>query len=168
MTARGNDDLCTPPWIVEEVNKIHRIAFDPCSNEWSRVGADRACDIRLGQDGLAADWFEECARAPLDRGQRGAIFVNPPYSRPLPWARKIAVNGTSMPIFALVKCAPSTRWWDTIRGVASARCDFDARITFIGGAHKSGMMDSTMFYCGPSPYLFAHVFAPHGEVRVYR
>ena len=166
MGERGNDDLGTPEWILDLVRQMGPIGLDPCSNEWSTVGAMDEFVLAEGWDGLSADWAEAVNALHLD--EPGCVFVNPPYSKPLPWAKKIASECRGLTVFALVKCAPSTRWWKVLMSVASARVDFHKRITFEGGAHKSGMMDSTMFYAGPSPYLFAHIFSPHGEVRVYR
>lgn len=170
MGESTNDDLNTPEWILDLVRRMGPIGLDPCSNRWSTVGARFSVGLP-DADGLDVDW-----ELLTDVG-KGSCFVNPPYSRPLPWARKFALwrscltdafTGPEPHGFVLVKCAPSTRWWKVLMSVASARVDFHKRITFEGGAHKSGMMDSTMFYAGPSPYLFAHIFSPHGEVRVYR
>lgn len=166
MGERTNDDLNTPEWILDLVRRMGPIGLDPCSNPWSTVGAAVEYRLDRGEDGLKLPWLGMWPRS---------AFVNFPYSKPLPWCQRIenyatlpCPTYTRMAIFALCKCAPSTKWWKVLMSVASARVDFHKRITFEGGAHKSGMMDSTMFYFGPSPYLFAHIFSPHGEVRVYR
>lgn len=167
MGERSNDDLGTPRWILELVRQMGPIAVDPCSNAWSIV-----CPTfhewrgeSPDDDGLEGDWYNKVSRD-IDHG---SVFVNPPYSCPLPWAKKIAAeHARGCEVFALVKCAPTTQWWKVLVSCASARIDFHKRITFDGGRFKSGQIDSTMFYCGHSPYLFAHIFAPHGEVRVYR
>lgn len=162
MTERTNDDLNTPEWILDIVRQMGPIGLDPCSNPWSTVGATVSYSLHDGQDGLAVRWDHP-----------GNLWCNPPYSKPKPWAIKIAhwsiwESTLTQHGFCLVKTAQSTAWWETLMEEASARVDFHKRITFEGGAHKSGMMDSTMFYFGPHPYLFCHLFAPHGEVRVYR
>jgi len=157
-----NDSLCTPPWILDLVRSMGPIALDPCSNPWSTVGALESWSLHNGDDGLAQPWGPV---ANVD----GSIFVNPPYSKPLPWCeRAVEARASGAEIFMLLKHDPSTKWSALLRSNTDARCDFHRRITFVGGAHKSGMMASTMVYMGSRPFLFAHVFADVGEVRVYR
>jgi hypothetical protein len=157
-----NDSLCTPEWVLDLVRSMGPIALDPCANARSTVGALTELSLERGEDGLS------CAWGPLVNID-GSIFLNPPYSKPLPWciAAKDAVM-TGCELFALVKNDPTTRWYKALLSVASARVDFSRRIAFVGGKHKSGQMSSTMFYAGSSPYLFAHTFQDVGEVRVYR
>ena len=164
MTAPvlANDALCTPAWILDLVRSMSDIALDPCGNEWSTVGALTTWSLHTGDDGLARAWGPV---ANID----GAVFINPPYSKPLPWCERAAEAARSgSEVFALVKNDPTTRWSAVLREVSSARCDFSRRVSFVGGRHKSGQMASTMFYMGSAPYLFAHTFDAHGEVRVWR
>lgn len=160
--TRDNDSLGTPGWVLGLVRSMGPIALDPCSNQWSTVGALTSWSLHSGDDGLAQAWGPV---ANID----GSIYVNPPYSRPMPWIdRAIEARASGSEVFLLLKHDPSTKWSAKLRGSQDARCDFHRRITFEGGAHKSGMMASTMIYLGARPYLFAHVFADVGEVRVYR
>jgi len=50
---------------------------DPCSNPRSLITADRHLSLENGDDGLVAE-----------RGW--SVFCNPPYSDPLPWAKRLA------------------------------------------------------------------------------
>jgi len=159
--TRDNDSLCTPEWVLDLVRRVGRIDLDPCSNEHSTVGARTEWALHRGDDGLAGRW------APFAEG--GLIFVNCPYSHPTPWVmRAIEAASDGAEVLMLLKHDPSTKWSARLRGSMDARCDFHRRISFEGGAHKSGMMASTMVYMGPNPFLFAHVFEGVGEVRVYR
>ena len=159
---RTPNDLCTPSWLIDRVGRIGPVTLDPCSNPWACPFADRTLSLDAGEDGLAESWEE------VSGG--GLTFVNPPYGRGhlARWADKIAfeaMQGTE--IVALTPTA-STRWADTLRRACRARVDLAKRISFGGGKHGAGLFDSTLWYAGPSPYLFAHVFADVGEVRIYR
>ena len=157
---RRSDDLCTPAWILDLVRVMGPIALDPCANRWSTVGASIELDERA--DGLSLPW-DFLLRT---RGAHGSIWINPPYSRPAPWcdaARDAARAGRQL--FVLSKLDPSTRWSATLREVARARVDFYTRISFDGGAHKTGMFASTLVYCGEYPREFVDLFAPFGDAR---
>lgn len=161
---RDNDSLCTPEWILERVRKVHPIGLDPCGNPWSTVGARITWSKHNGEDGHTDRNWE----APLHPGE--AIWVNPPYSDPLPWAQHFgwAADAVCRPGFMLVKNDPSTKWHAVLRSCRTAQCDFTKRVRFEGGAHATGMFASTLFYVGPSPFLFCHVFQDVGDVRVFR
>lgn len=158
---RDNDSLCTPEWILERVRKVHPIGLDPCGNPWSTVGARITASKHNGENGLRFNW------ADLRRDE--AVWVNPPYSDPMPWCTAIAAywREDAAISFALVKNDPSTKWSAVLRSVRTAQCDFTKRIKFAGGT-MTGTFASTLFYVGPSPYLFCHVFQDVGDVRVFR
>ena len=61
-------DWCTPKKYVNAAKRVFggRIALDPCSNEWSIVGAERE-DSLPERDGLTDSW------------DFPTIYVNPPY-----------------------------------------------------------------------------------------
>lgn len=158
MSEPGNDDLQTPPWILDLVRSMGPIALDPCSNEWSTVGAL----TEWSKDGLVQSWTDVAHGV-------GSIWLNPPYSKPLMWCQAAHASALfGCIVFALVKNDPTTRWWKLLQVHSTARCDFGRRISFVGGKHKAGQMASSLWYAGPDPHLFAHTFAPFGEVRVYR
>jgi hypothetical protein len=97
-----SDDYYTPPFIFEALG----IAFDidvcapPQGVPW--IPADRSIDII--EDGLATDWY-------------GRVWINPPYSNPGPWLKKLAKHGNG---FALVPASKS-QWfidlWDQATGI---------------------------------------------------
>ncbi|MDQ3299962.1 MAG: phage N-6-adenine-methyltransferase, partial [Myxococcota bacterium] len=60
----------------------------------------------------------------------GSVFVNPPYSNPLPWAKRLAGHDADAPWVALVKCDPTTKWWRTLIAHASSWAPFRHRIAF--------------------------------------
>lgn len=62
-------DWCTPDDIVE---RVHRVfggppGLDPCSNQYSKVGAARSFRLDQGQDGLIDPWDAE------------TVYMNPPF-----------------------------------------------------------------------------------------
>lgn len=158
--VRTKDDLCTPIEVLERVRKVNRIALDPCSNEWSTVGARAEWSRDDGIDGLARPW----------RPRSGLVYANPPYSRGYlnPWAQKIVREARArIEIVALTPVSVSTVWWYLLREAADARCDVDHRIAFDGGTEGTGRIDSCLWYFGPNTDRFCEAFADFGEVRRY-
>ena len=78
----GSDDWHTPPEIVELVLKVwpDMPDLDPATSEAAIVPALRRITPESdgGIGGLEADW-----------GDAGRVWLNPPYSRPAPWLRKL-------------------------------------------------------------------------------
>ena len=159
---RTNNDLNTPEEIVELVRMVAPIALDPCSNPWSKVKARRAYDEE--EDGFFRDWVEEIREA-----GGGLAYVNPPYGPGLllPWAIKITTEARrGAEIISLVPGSHDTQWFNHKLEHANALCNWRGRISFDGGGHGAGKFASTLFYFGPNPYLFAHIFQHKGDVRV--
>ncbi len=157
-----SDSLCTPDFILWRVRNLGTIALDACSNPQSRVNAEIELSLEAGDDGLAADWLATCTT--------GLAFINPPYGRGhlRPWTAKIAAEAArGCEIVSLLPNDTTTQWWATVNGTCQARCDIARRVAFIGGAHKSGTLKSSVFYHGPRRFLFAHHFEALGEVSVY-
>jgi DNA N-6-adenine-methyltransferase (Dam) len=75
-----SDDLLTPNWILALIGPH----YDPCP--------------LYGAGGLERDW-------PTDQ----LVFINPPYSDPLPWVKKAAAHKGR--ILLLLKLDPSTEWY---------------------------------------------------------
>lgn len=167
---RTKKDFCTPDHVLKPIWALGPIVLDPCSNPWSSVGAAVELSAHRGDDGLQVDWDAlVLSKMPsLDSG--GLVFVNPPYGRGcLPvWTRKVLEEARrGVEIVALVPASLDTSWWSFANSTLDARCDWRGRIAFEGGEHGSGQFASSMLYWGPRRYLFAHLFEPHGEIRVY-
>lgn len=76
------DSYATPKWLMD----LFQDWFDPCPLNPEPV-----------VDGLSSDW----------RGER--IYVNPPYSNPLPWVKKaISESEKGKLVVMLLKCDVST------------------------------------------------------------
>lgn len=156
----------TPHKYVEAVRKVlgGRIDLDPCSNEYSIVGAET--EYRLPDDGLALSW------------EFPTIYVNPPYgsdrkrgTRISHWLERCAnahdTYGST--VLALVPVAPNTKHWKhSVFGRAAGVCFlYDTRLRFLedgmdGG--KGAPMACAVIYWGNGFDDFYNVFIEHGAV----
>jgi 16S rRNA G966 N2-methylase RsmD len=83
----GNDECATPTWIKEG---IFAGWYDPCPLSQGLVE----------RDGLNSNWESD------------KIFINPPYSKPMPWVEKAIIESKKGKTVALlVKHDSSTQWW---------------------------------------------------------
>ena len=108
-----SDDWITPYWIIEAMGPLN---LDPCeSSQQPWPCAESGYRLSRGENGLALPWS-------------GSVFVNPPYSRPIPWVKRLAEHGDGVLLtFARVE----TGWWqDWIWPVASAVWFPRGRLTF--------------------------------------
>ena len=157
----------TPEKYVRAVKEVFggSIGLDPCSNEFSIVGA--AVEYRLPeQDGLKESW-----NAPT-------IFVNPPYGLDHErgtairhWLQRchLAHEQYGSEVLALVPVATNTGHWKKhVFGVATAVCFlYDTRLRFLvdgtdGG--KGAPMSCAMIYWGGNYRRFYEVFRQFGAV----
>lgn len=125
------DCWTTPRWLTDLLPKV---TLDPCSNLRSTVRAKRHI-VSSGDpywnnfhdidgttqweqgDGLAVSW------------KNRSVFVNPPYSKIMPWARKAA---DARAFIFLVNLDPSTKWMKELRESGGHfRFEFDKRIKFV-------------------------------------
>ena len=157
----------TPEKYVRAVKDVFggSIGLDPCSNEFSIVGA--SVEYRLpAQDGLKESW-----NAPT-------IFVNPPYGLDHErgtairhWLQRchIAHEQYGAEVLALVPVATNTGHWKKhVFGVATAVCFlYDTRLRFlVDGADggKGAPMSCAMIYWGRNYRRFFEVFRQFGAV----
>lgn len=104
---KANDEYATPKWIK---HGIFADWYDPCPISNGLVD----------HDGLNSDWI----------GSK--IFVNPPYSRPLPWVLKaIAESQKGKTIALLVKHDSSTVWWAKLHEAGAHFLPIMGRLQFI-------------------------------------
>jgi hypothetical protein len=95
--------------------------LDPCSNPRSTVRARRTYSLEKKLDGRKLPW-------------RGSIFLNWPYSDPMPWAEKLIAeleSGQVVEAIVLCKLDPSVGWWQTLMTFGSPDLwVFDRRLQF--------------------------------------
>jgi len=156
-----NKEWGTPEKYVEAIRDFFRgeIDLDPCSNEWSIVGA--RVEYRLPKnDGLKDSWnFKR-------------IYVNPPYGLDRKngtgiknWLYRCAYahKNYGSEILALVPVATNTGHWKKyVFGKARSICFlYDTRLKFLVKGENGGTgapMSCAMIYWGENHQRFAAVF----------
>lgn len=140
----ATDSWCTPKWLTE---LLGRFDLDPCSNSSSTVQARQRCQLEqstdeyvISNDGLAFEW-----------GTR-SVFVNGPYSDPLPWCRKLRDH--QGPWCALWKLDPSTRWWAALMEATPTVAPFRKRLKFESTPAGEAVSAKGMTANFPSVLLF--------------
>ena len=155
----SNDDWYTPEWLLRSVRVVanSEISMDPASNNVANkwVRATRFFDV----GGLDSTW-----------GNGVCLWLNPPYSKPLPWVDKFIVERRHfIHSFILLNAGIGTRAVQWILHAADMRvCFFDKRIQFISGTgQKSGSNRNGQMlgYSGPYEHMFINEFSRYGAVR---
>lgn len=107
-----SDAWCTPR---ELARLLGHFDVDPCSNSRSHVQATTRYILEDGEDGLARGWGY-------------SVFVNGPYSDPLPWCRRLAKHDGAA--CALWKLDPTTKWFAVLVEAGYTWAPFRARLAF--------------------------------------
>lgn len=129
----STDEWCTPAWLAALLGEFD---LDPCSNDRSHVRAGVRLSLEQGHDGLTAPWF-------------GSVFVNGPYSDPLPWCRRLRDHRG--PWCALWKLDPTTRWWATLMEANPTVAPFRKRLKFEGEQSMTANFPSVLVYSAWRP-----------------
>jgi DNA N-6-adenine-methyltransferase (Dam) len=162
-----SQDWGTPEKYVQAIKEFFggEIDLDPCSNQFSIVGA-RVQYMLPEQDGLKAGWnFKR-------------IYVNPPYGLDRKrgtgiksWLCRCAQahKNFGSEVLALVPVATNTGHWKKhVFGKAIAVCFlYDTRLKFLVNGQNGGKgapMSCAMIYWGTSPDQFRSVFEKFGAV----
>jgi len=141
------------------------ISLDPCSNEFSIVGANTEFMLPKN-DGLAKEW------------DYPTIYVNPPYGANRErgttiknWLAKCALShrNYSSEIIALVPVATNTgHWKQSVFGQARAICFlYDTRLRFLENGldiGKGAPMSCAIIYWGNNYDAFYKIFIEFGAV----
>lgn len=156
----AGDERCTPLWFVDLIHHatgLDRFYCDPCSNRWSHVRSDVALTKR--DDSLRARW---------DWSQWGSIYLQPPYSHPLPFVERFASAALEreqqrVPFvgIALLRGDWTTEYFRVALSVGDAwlltkRLAYELR----GGVDAGAKFPSVVFAVGVGP-LFAKTMARH-------
>lgn len=92
----SSDKYETDKWI--RVMFPDGVWYDPCPIDW---------DPDIGPDGLIIDWQHQCYIH-----NYAGVFVNPPYSDPLPWVKKAIYSyECGANVVMLLKHDSSTEWY---------------------------------------------------------
>lgn len=161
----SSQSWCTPPKYIKAIKDFWggEIWLDPCSNEYSMVGAK--IEFRLPEsDGLTEDWHYP------------TIYVNPPYGSDRirkttikNWLAKcyLAHEEFNSEVIALIPVATNTSHWKKfVFGAADAICFLaDTRLKFYenGVEHEKGApMACCLVYWGNDVDRFLHHFSKYG------
>ena len=173
MTAgRSNSESlsnqwCTPPKYVDAIRDFFggSIALDPCSSEYSIVGAE--VEFQLPQiDGLSVPW------------NYSKVYVNPPYGADRrhkttikDWLEKCSKSHLEYgsEVVALVPVATNTTHWKLYvwKTAACVAFLYDTRLKFLingQSQNKGAPMSCAMVYWGHRIERFYEVFVPFGAV----
>ena len=144
----STDEWCTPKHIAEALGPF---TTDPCSNKRSWIEAtwryrldnhDEEC-----RDGLQAAW-------------RGSVFLNFPYSKPLPWCER--ARDHAGPWVVLAKLDPTTKWWAVLMEAMPTVAPFRKRLKFEGEQSMTANFPSVLVYSAwrPPAALVPHLWLP--------
>lgn len=152
------DDRYTPAWLVAAARQaLGQIALDPASSHLAQTVVQAERFYTPAEDGLAAPWA-------------GTVFLNPPYSNPLPWVARLLWHydqGAVPAAVVLTGCAASPRWAQLLAGRAAAICYPARRVNFWPRrpSDNGNAGDNLVWYLGPDRDRFAAAFAAYGVVH---
>lgn len=162
------DEAYTDPRIVTAARAaLGQIDLDPasCAEAQRVVQAARWYGLDhpdpAGRDGLTSPWA-------------GRVWLNPPFSAPMPWVERLiaAYQAGAVPAAVLlVRGDPSTAYSQKLRGVAAASCWPSPRLQFwpwrmtAKGKRSSSDFPTIVWYLGGSPGRFITAFSPFGDTR---
>ena len=151
----SSDEWYTPPHISELVIQVlGQITLDPCADEGKHIPA--AMHYTASDDGLIKEW-------------NGRVFMNPPYSQPSVWIKKLQAefeSGRVTEAIALVPAATDTKWLSPILK-SQPVCFWTGRIKFLDTNYKprlSARQSHCLVYWGENWERFKEVFDSYGVV----
>ena len=156
-TERTNKTDCwySPPHIVELVIQVlGEINLDPCADDGRHITA--AKHYTFDDDGLKQHWC-------------GKVYMNPPYSHPGLWMKKLQLEfetGNVDEAIALVPAATDTNWLSPVLKTQPV-CFWKGRIKFLGQDYQpklSARQSHVLVYWGNNWQKFREVFEDYGVV----
>ena len=156
-TARSNKTDCwySPPHIVELIIQVlGEINLDPCADDGRHIPAQE--HYTFDDNGLEKPWW-------------GKVYMNPPYSHPGVWMRKLQLEfetGNVDEAIALVPAATDTNWLSPVLKTQPV-CFWKGRIKFLGQDYQpksSARQSHVLVYWGNNWQKFREVFEEYGVV----
>lgn len=129
----STDEWMTPKWLAEALGPFD---LDPCGSASSHIDAPSRYGLDLGLDGLTLPWS-------------GSVFVNGPYSDPMPWCKRLRDH--TGPWCALWKLDPSTKWWSALMEASPIVTPFRKRIKFEGDVSWTANFPSVLVFSAWAP-----------------
>ncbi len=154
---KSSDCWYTPPHIVDLVTQVlGEIDLDPCADDGKHIPAQ--LHYTSMDDGLTRDW-------------QGRVFMNPPYSCPGKWMKKLqgeVESGRVSEAIALVPAATDTNWLSPVLKTQPV-CFWKGRIKFLDLDYQPKLparQSHCLVYWGENWQKFKEVFEWHGFVSV--
>lgn len=155
--SKSSDCWYTPNSIVELVVQVlKKIDLDPCADDGKHLEARK--HYTIVDDGLIREW-------------EGQVFMNPPFSHPGVWIKKLQSeieSGRVTEAIALVPAATDTNWLSPVLKTQPI-CFWKGRIKFLGEDYQSkqaARQSHVLVYWGDNWMRFRDVFEGHGFVSV--
>lgn len=152
---KQSDKWYTPLHIVEKVVQVlGQIDLDPCADDGRHIPA--ALHYTAAADGLNREWH-------------GHIYMNPPYSCPGVWMRKLQAEvelGRVTEAIALVPAATDTNWLSPVLQTQLV-CFWKGRIKFLDTNYQpklSARQSHVLVYWGENETRFCSVFQNFGVI----
>ena len=154
---KSSDCWYTPPHIVEKVVQVlGTIDLDPCADDGKHLEATQ--HFTVDDDGLNREWH-------------GRVFMNPPYSCPGAWMKKLQAefeSGRVREAIALVPAATDTNWLNPVLKTQPV-CFWKGRIKFLDTSYQPKLparQSHVLVYWGENWKRFREVFDGYGFVSV--
>ncbi|MBW4512909.1 MAG: hypothetical protein KME64_41435 [Scytonematopsis contorta HA4267-MV1] len=152
--SKASDLWYTPGDIAElMVRALVKIDLDPCADDGKHIPA--TLHYTASDDGLSKEWH-------------GRVFMNPPYSCPGKWMKKLQVEfeaGRVTEAIALVPAATETNWLSPFLKTNYVYF-WKGRIKFLDANYQtrlSARQAHVLVYWGSNPQRFKEVFFEYGE-----
>ena len=154
---KKSDRWYTPLHIVDLVVRVlGKIDLDPCADDRKHITA--AQHYTFNDDGLTKPWY-------------GRVYINPPYSCPGVWMKKLQADfesGKVKEAIALVPAATDTSWLSPVLKTQPV-CFWKGRIKFLGEDYqpkRAARQSHVLVYWGENWQRFKGVFEEYGFVSV--
>ncbi len=155
--AKKSDCWYTPAHIVEKVVQVlGQIDLDPCADDGKHIPAQ--LHYTMMDDGLKHQW-------------QGRVFINPPYSCPGVWMKKLqseVESGRVREAITLVPAATDTNWLSPVLETQPV-CFWKGRIKFLDVNYQPKLparQSHCLVYWGENWERFREVFDGYGFVSV--
>ena len=134
-----------PAVLLDRVWSFAPVGLDPCASAQNVVRAK----VQFPKDGCLRDWATE-------KGY--TVFVNPPHSQLLQWARKMELEAfKGHEIIALLPVRPSTAWFRTVLNAEPLMLFWQGRLKFTDAEHAAPFA-SMLCYFGDREGRFRRAF----------
>lgn len=99
---KPSDDYYTPKWLFDALNTTFDL--DAAAPKGGIPWIPAAKHYSIEDDGLAQPWS-------------GRVWLNPPYSNPLPWIEKFIQHGNGIALIQTSKSNAFIRMWNEVDGI---------------------------------------------------